>query len=117
LHATTKTKKETQTKNFRFKFAPTEESYVKLLKAILVKHHIKCLPDVVGMKKIYPMKIQVPPAMYVLKAIHDCYSSQFDSPGTQMLKMLSTSKNPKPLQKGSKKTVTSPVLFKQGVMV
>ncbi|RXW16753.1 hypothetical protein EST38_g9107 [Candolleomyces aberdarensis] len=57
-----KTTKETKTKNFRFAFAPTEEAYVELLKTILVKHHIKRLPDLVSKKKIYPMKIQVPPA-------------------------------------------------------
>ncbi|KAJ2933903.1 hypothetical protein H1R20_g3196, partial [Candolleomyces eurysporus] len=58
----TKTTKATKTKNFSFAFEATEENYLELLKLILVKHHIKSLPDLVAKKRYYPMKIQVPPA-------------------------------------------------------
>lgn len=52
--------KEAKTKTFDFEFAPTEENYLKLLKNILTHH--KITGHTVTESKVYPVKMQVPPA-------------------------------------------------------
>lgn len=57
-----KPKKESKAKDMKFVFRDEEDNYVLFMKTMLEKHHLNDLAPLVKKTRVYPMKIQVPPA-------------------------------------------------------
>jgi hypothetical protein len=59
-----KTTKDVRVKEFKFTFSPSKTNYFEFLQAILEKHHLSKYK--VSDQAVFPCKVQVPPAMYVV---------------------------------------------------